>query len=129
MTLQKALATIAALAKESPLATRAYKEMLGLHPEATRKFQAGDMALVHYLSKPEEMIDVCRKAHADDETYNNATQRDYGRSMQPFVVELSKAMHAALCAQIVDGLQMTEVLRSEERRVGKECRSRWSPYH
>src|SRR3712207_6569074 len=22
-----------------------------------------------------------------------------------------------------------EVLRSEERRVGKECRSRWSPYH
>ena len=23
----------------------------------------------------------------------------------------------------------TYVLRSEERRVGKECRSRWSPYH
>ena len=22
-----------------------------------------------------------------------------------------------------------EFLRSEERRVGKECRSRWSPYH
>ena len=22
-----------------------------------------------------------------------------------------------------------KVLRSEERRVGKECRSRWSPYH
>src|SRR5690242_20817131 len=22
-----------------------------------------------------------------------------------------------------------EALRSEERRVGKECRSRWSPYH
>ena len=22
-----------------------------------------------------------------------------------------------------------EDLRSEERRVGKECRSRWSPYH
>src|SRR4051812_6241348 len=23
----------------------------------------------------------------------------------------------------------TSLLRSEERRVGKECRSRWSPYH
>jgi len=23
----------------------------------------------------------------------------------------------------------TKVVRSEERRVGKECRSRWSPYH
>ena len=22
-----------------------------------------------------------------------------------------------------------EYIRSEERRVGKECRSRWSPYH
>src|SRR3712207_6706949 len=25
--------------------------------------------------------------------------------------------------------QSLETLRSEERRVGKECRSRWSPYH
>ena len=24
---------------------------------------------------------------------------------------------------------LAELLRSEERRVGKECRSRWSPYH
>ena len=24
---------------------------------------------------------------------------------------------------------VTFFLRSEERRVGKECRSRWSPYH
>ena len=33
-----------------------------------------------------------------------------------------------------EGLQDNEqieqaILRSEERRVGKECRSRWSPYH
>src|SRR2546422_9883743 len=26
-------------------------------------------------------------------------------------------------------LEDKEFLRSEERRVGKECRSRWSPYH
>ena len=24
---------------------------------------------------------------------------------------------------------LKDVPRSEERRVGKECRSRWSPYH
>ena len=31
----------------------------------------------------------------------------------------------------VRGKELTEALldRSEERRVGKECRSRWSPYH
>ena len=25
--------------------------------------------------------------------------------------------------------ELTDAMRSEERRVGKECRSRWSPYH
>ena len=25
--------------------------------------------------------------------------------------------------------EIIELIRSEERRVGKECRSRWSPYH
>src|SRR5690349_22535723 len=24
---------------------------------------------------------------------------------------------------------LQQIVRSEERRVGKECRSRWSPYH
>ena len=26
-------------------------------------------------------------------------------------------------------IDILEAYRSEERRVGKECRSRWSPYH
>ena len=30
---------------------------------------------------------------------------------------------------MLDGERVEIVLRSEERRVGKECRSRWSPYH
>ena len=29
----------------------------------------------------------------------------------------------------VEGSLMDYPYRSEERRVGKECRSRWSPYH
>src|SRR5260370_31386787 len=28
-----------------------------------------------------------------------------------------------------EALRIIEGARSEERRVGKECRSRWSPYH
>ena len=32
--------------------------------------------------------------------------------------------------EILDNESLLEKLeRSEERRVGKECRSRWSPYH
>src|SRR3712207_9362293 len=34
-----------------------------------------------------------------------------------------------LLALINSQLQNREKTRSEERRVGKECRSRWSPYH
>src|SRR3989441_4421993 len=35
---------------------------------------------------------------------------------------------ASLVTQAPAGY-LVEELRSEERRVGKECRSRWSPYH
>ena len=40
------------------------------------------------------------------------------------------------CTQYFDSLEFNKqprtkiaYARSEERRVGKECRSRWSPYH
>ena len=31
--------------------------------------------------------------------------------------------------QLVENARIAKQDRSEERRVGKECRSRWSPYH
>ena len=31
--------------------------------------------------------------------------------------------------KILSNIEKVQRLRSEERRVGKECRSRWSPYH
>ena len=34
-----------------------------------------------------------------------------------------------LASDIAIGRRTKESARSEERRVGKECRSRWSPYH
>src|SRR2546430_16777664 len=45
--------------------------------------------------------------------------------------------HAGLLSPIITSFGLTLLLRagawwvprSEERRVGKECRSRWSPYH
>ena len=38
------------------------------------------------------------------------------------------AGHYNLCLTHFKG-RFTAFDRSEERRVGKECRSRWSPYH
>ena len=39
--------------------------------------------------------------------------------------------HSQNISQAVYGFREmgAEIVRSEERRVGKECRSRWSPYH
>ena len=31
--------------------------------------------------------------------------------------------------QLINNKGGNNIQRSEERRVGKECRSRWSPYH
>ena len=43
----------------------------------------------------------------------------------PFDAQLSRSQIEKSLGQSIETL----VLRSEERRVGKECRSRWSPYH
>ena len=45
------------------------------------------------------------------------------RNRLAFTTDMKKALSAA------DFVQENGPERSEERRVGKECRSRWSPYH
>src|SRR3989449_6012852 len=48
-----------------------------------------------------------------------------------FVAALCTAPLISLVAQEPRGVLVPvgALVRSEERRVGKECRSRWSPYH
>ena len=43
--------------------------------------------------------------------------------------EAVKSAAAALDQAAIAGARIQQIERSEERRVGKECRSRWSPYH
>src|SRR5256885_4809705 len=45
------------------------------------------------------------------------------------VQRLEKAQAAASIALSAVSSYLEAEMRSEERRVGKECRSRWSPYH
>src|SRR5256885_16604114 len=45
-----------------------------------------------------------------------------GRLCPPFKTALTpRSAYYLVCPEVIS--------RSEERRVGKECRSRWSPYH
>ena len=46
-----------------------------------------------------------------------------------FGVLIASAIFIALLAALTVLPKLILMWRSEERRVGKECRSRWSPYH
>ena len=46
------------------------------------------------------------------------------RVSAPLFVEAASGLNDDL-----NGVERKVAFRSEERRVGKECRSRWSPYH
>ena len=51
-------------------------------------------------------------------------------TMQPMTAEeLEGVFCSELVKQELDNDTRYFEIRSEERRVGKECRSRWSPYH
>ena len=53
-----------------------------------------------------------------------------------FFLSLRAGSYNTPAAELIRGIfgrasdaKINLVIRSEERRVGKECRSRWSPYH
>ena len=45
------------------------------------------------------------------------------------VIDVYDVAYSSLHENIMLDLSSGSLTRSEERRVGKECRSRWSPYH
>src|SRR5256884_9560847 len=55
----------------------------------------------------------------------NKTAILYGLEGSDSVRKMTQGELRRLSARVANGLDE----RSEERRVGKECRSRWSPYH
>ena len=56
--------------------------------------------------------------------YDNRQLQDEMRLFGYNAKKSSNAVHTG-----ISGNSRGSGIRSEERRVGKECRSRWSPYH
>src|SRR5690554_7514469 len=51
-------------------------------------------------------------------------------ALAAFTREEAEEVLRGLGARVTSSVsKKTDYVRSEERRVGKECRSRWSPYH
>ena len=59
--------------------------------------------------------------------YNYSMSCNYNRS-EEHTSEL-QSRENLVCRLLLEKKMNRGLLRSEERRVGKECRSRWSPYH
>ena len=86
------------------------------------------------IPKMENQVQLIQRAEAlgydtvwvHDIPLNNPDFKEVGQIYDPWVY-LSHI--ASLTKKIKFGIASVILLRSEERRVGKECRSRWSPYH
>ena len=70
-------------------------------------------------------------------TFNALTKAGIAAENYPFctiepnigIVEVPDLRLAQLSRLVKPLKEIPAIVRSEERRVGKECRSRWSPYH
>ena len=84
-----------------------------------------DVGLVKDLTANPAAIQF--EVHAQFEKYEPAINAEVNRNFT-FTTN-SGTISVGEANQYITNAQGTPVLRSEERRVGKECRSRWSPYH
>ena len=80
-------------------------------------FIGGNLVNELLLSSNSKIINVDKIGYASDINKIEIIKKKLGSEFQKRY-ELIKL-----------NLKNQDVLRSEERRVGKECRSRWSPYH
>ena len=77
------------------------------------------------------VIKLTQKAGVDGRLFGSVTNYDIAEELKKqHSVEVHKSQIRLPSGPIKTVGDSTVVqLRSEERRVGKECRSRWSPYH
>ena len=93
-----------------------------------------------WIKVPGTVIDYPIAQSETDNTYylNHSVEHDENKAGAIFTEDymhacrtgISKVEHNAIVVVSLLGTILNRLVgRSEERRVGKECRSRWSPYH
>src|SRR5258707_3291161 len=78
--------------------------------------------------------DVCSSDLIVADLFNRAMKLTFNGSEKRSALRTKRALvknknERAKTLNRVGGFAIPFAYRSEERRVGKECRSRWSPYH
>ena len=79
---------------------------------AVEEFKEGEPAKI-----ANSVVNMLEKSYKEDSSYEVTVER------------VQDCVELALMESGYHNVAKAYILRSEERRVGKECRSRWSPYH
>ena len=74
-------------------------------------------------------LEAERDGHLLDLQRMTAEFANYRRQADRRTVEVGGRARGDLVEKLLPVFDACDLARSEERRVGKECRSRWSPYH
>ena len=108
---QKSFATLKSLAGEweGPATVTEMPEMSGGKLHISLRVTSRGNALVHELQEAGTPLDATKYDHPVTMLYVDGDQ--------------------LTLVHYCDAGNRPRMTRSEERRVGKECRSRWSPYH
>src|SRR5690242_2634115 len=69
-----------------------------------------------------------RQVSKDRDVANNLSALSQQRMNQESSLSVDRCLLSEVVRSVKE-LSARRIHRSEERRVGKECRSRWSPYH
>ena len=105
--------------------------------EAVRAFESGEIPVGAVIvsegriiarahNQTEQLTDVT--AHAEILAITAASGHLGSKYLQDCTLFVTLEP-CVMCAGALAWSQIGKSVRSEERRVGKECRSRWSPYH
>ena len=77
--------------------------------------------------KPPKIVDVIRTCQQEDITSDGLRLIWYHSQRKAELDETTRSHQVQRAIKELENLQQRLALRSEERRVGKECRSRWAP--
>ena len=94
-------------------------------------FAAGMMAVMVLtyaaFAGPNPAKEVARRLQGVRYRHSESTENKVESQLKKAIAARKPTMHKI--AGSGSRIQALALRRSEERRVGKECRSRWSPYH